>query len=172
MNPALAHIFRRRSVRSFTSAAVAEGVERDLLEAAMAAPSARATDPWRFVVLRDAGIRQAIAARLPNGGMLAQAPVGFVVCGELSAACDCQLSYLIQDCSAAVENLLLAAAALGLGACWLGVHPREERMAHIRTLLGLPEGILPVAVLAVGWPAERPAARTRFDAAKVHTDRW
>lgn len=172
MNPVLAPIFHRRSVRRFTSTAVPDELVRDLLEAAMAAPSARASDPWRFIVLRDAVVRQAIAAKLSNGSMLAQAPLGFVVCGELAAACDGQLSYLIQDCSAAVENLLLAADAVGLGACWLGVHPREDRIAHIRTLLALPEGILPIAALAVGWPSELPPARTRFDQAKVHVDRW
>lgn len=173
MNPALAQLFRRRSVRSFRPDPVAEPAVRDLLEAAMAAPSARATDPWRFVVLRDPAVRAAIAAKLPNGGMLAQAPLGFAVCGELAAACDRQLSYLIQDCSAAVENLLLAASTLGLGACWLGVHPREDRVAHLRSVLALPEGILPIAAIAVGHPAEPPPpARTRFDPAKVRSDRW
>jgi nitroreductase len=172
VNPALAHIFHRRSVRCFTSDAVPDALVRDLLDAAMAAPSARATDPWRFVVLRDQAVRRAIAAKLPNGSMLAQAPLGIAICGELSAACDQQLSYLIQDCSAAMANLLLAADALGLGACWLGVHPREDRVAHLRTTLGLPDGILPIAAVAVGWPAESPAPRTRFDSAKVHGDRW
>lgn len=172
MNPALAHLFRRRSVRRFTPEPVSEASIHDLLAAAMAAPSARACDPWRFVVLRDQAVRTAIASGLPYGGMLAHAPVGFAVCGELAATHDQQLSYLIQDCSAAIENLLLAADALGLGACWLGVHPREDRIAHVRSVLGLPEGILPLSVIAVGRPAEAPAPRTRFDAAKVHTDRW
>lgn len=172
MNPALSHIFHRRSVRSFKPDAVPDSVVRDLLEAAMAAPSARATDPWRFVVLRNQSVRQAIAAKLPNGSMLSQAPLGFAICGELNAACDRQLSYMIQDCSAAMQNLLLAADTLGLGACWLGVHPREDRMAHLRATLGLPDGVLPMAAVAVGWPADAPAPRTRFDSAKVHLDRW
>ena len=172
MTPALAHIFHRRSVRSFKPDAVPDAMVHDLLEAAMAAPSARATDPWRFVVLRDQAVRRAIASKLPNGSMLTQAPLGLAICGELSAACDRQLSYMIQDCSAAMENLLLAADALGLGACWLGVHPREDRVAHLRTTLGLPEGVLPIAAVAVGWPADSPVPRTRFDNAKVHWDRW
>jgi nitroreductase len=104
--------------------------------------------------------------------MLAEAPVGFVVCGDLDAAHDRQLSYLLQDCSAAIENLLLAASALGLGACWLGVHPREERVAHIRGLFGLPESILPVSAIAVGWPARELPARTRYDEASVHRETW
>ena len=172
MNPALAHIFHRRSIRRFKPDPIPEPLIHDLLEAAMAAPSARACDPWRFVVLRDKIIREAIASGLPYGKMLAHAPVGFAVCGDLKAAHDQQLSYLIQDCSAAIENLLLAADILGLGTCWLGVHPREERIAHVRTTLALPEGILPISVIAVGWPAESPEPRTRFDSAKVHFDRW
>lgn len=172
MEPRLAHLFHRRSVRSFTGEDVAAPLVRDLLEAAMAAPSARACDPWRFVVLRERSVRQTIAAKLPSGAMLAQAPVGIAVCGELGAACDRQLSYLIQDCSAAVQNILLAADALGLGACWLGVHPREDRIAHLRSTLALPDGVLPIAVIALGWPVEQPAPRTRFDPAKVHLERW
>lgn len=172
MNPALGFIFHRRSVRSFRPDEVDARTERDLLEAAMAAPSARGCDPWRFVVLRDRAVRSAIAAKLPNGGMLAEAPLGFAICGDQEAACNQQLSYMIQDCSAAMQNLLLAADALGLGACWLGIHPREDRVAHLRSVLALPPGILPIAAVAVGWPAEAPPARTRYDQAKVHRDRW
>lgn len=173
MHPAIAPILHRRSVRRFRADPVADELVHELLRAAMAAPSARACDPWRFVVLRDRKIRTSIAERLPNGGMLAEAPLGFAVCGELAAACDRQLSYLIQDCSAAIENLLLAADALGLGACWLGIHPREDRVAYLRTVLGLPEGVITISCLAVGWPAEPPPPpRTRFDPAKVHQDRW
>jgi nitroreductase len=172
VNPALSPLFSRRSVRVYRPDPVSDETVRDLLEAAMAAPSARACDPWRFVVVRDQAVRDRIAQGLPNGKMLAQSPLGIVVCGELAKACDGQLSYLLQDAGAAVENLLLAASLLGLGACWLGVHPREDRIAHLRTLLGLPENILPLAVIAAGWPAETKPARTRFDAAKVHPGRW
>jgi nitroreductase len=172
MHPRLAHLFHRRSVRSYRPDPVDDALVRDLLEAAMAAPSARACDPWRFVVLRDPAVRRAIAAKLPNGGMLAQAPLGFAICGEQEAACGGELSYLIQDCAAATQNLLLAADALGLGACWLGVHPRADRVAHVRSVLGLPGRILPIAAVAVGWPGDAPPPRTRFDAGKVQRDRW
>jgi nitroreductase len=138
----------------------------------MAAPSAVAKDPWHFVVVRERAMLRQIASGLPNGAMLADAGVGLVVCGDLTAAHDGQLSYLLQDCSAAIQNLLLAAAGLGLGACWLGVHPREERMLHIRGLLGIPENILPLAAIAVGWPAEAKTARTRYSEDKVHNEKW
>ena len=103
-----------------------------------------------------------VSALLKNGGFLADAPMGFVVCGDLTKAHGGELSYLLQDCSAATENLLLAAHALSLGGCWLGVHPRADRVDGIRRLFGLPEKIVPVAAVAVGWPAEEFKARTRF----------
>ena len=138
----------------------------------MAAPSACAKDPWRFVVIRQKSMLAAVAAGLPNGKMLTDAAVGIVVCGDLQKAHGGELSYLLQDCSAAVQNVLVAASALGLGACWLGVHPREDRIAHIRTLLKLPEQALPVAALAVGWPAEHPEPRTRYIETFVHQEQW
>jgi nitroreductase len=88
--------------------------------------------------------------------------MGFVVCGDLTKAHGGELSYLLQDCSAATENLLLAAHGLSLGGCWLGVHPRADRVDGIRRLLCLPESMVPVAAVAVGWPAEEFKARTRF----------
>jgi len=172
MNPKLSFLFARRSVRRYQDRPIPDGLVRDLLEAAMAAPSACARDPWRLVVVRDQATLARIASGLPNGSMLADAGVGMVVCGELSAAHDGQLSYMLQDCSAAIQNVLLACTALGLGACWLGVHPREDRVAHLRAVLGIPENVTPVAVISIGWPAAEIPARTRYNADKVHQERW
>ena len=172
MNPALQFIFARRSVRKYQNKDVAEEMVKDLLEAAMAAPSAVAKDPWHFIVVRDAGTRKKVAEGLPNGKMLMDSPVGIVVCGDMEKAHDRQISYLLQDCSAAIENLLVAVSALGMGAVWLGVHPREERITHVRTIFGLPENIVPVSAIAVGWPLEKPAARTRYNAGAVHEEKW
>jgi nitroreductase len=172
MNSRLDFLFARRSVRQYRQEDVSEDLIRDLLEAAMAAPSAVAKDPWEFLVVRRREMLARIAAGLPNGKMLEQAAVGLVVCGDLRRAHDGQLSYLLQDCSAAIENLLLAATALGLGACWLGVHPREDRVQHLRDLLQIPEPVLPVSVIAIGWPAESPDPRTRYRDSVVHRERW
>lgn len=172
MNPKLSSIYARRSIRRFTGQSVEDAAIDDLLGAAMAAPSAVARDPWHFVVVRDAGMRNRMADALPNGQMLRHAPVGILVCGDLARAHGGELSYLLQDCSAAVENFLLAASMLGLGACWLGVHPRPERIATMRDLFRLPDPILPVAVIAVGVPAEEKEPRTRFRAEAVHRERW
>lgn len=172
MNTKLATLFERRSIRVYRDGAVDESVVRDLLEAAMAAPSAAAKDPWNFIVVRDREMLARLAGGLPNGSMLSTAAFGLIVCGDLQRAHDRQLSYLLQDCSAAIENVLLAASMLGLGACWLGVHPREDRVAHLRSLLGIPEHVIPVSAIAIGWPGESKDARTRFREDLVHQERW
>jgi nitroreductase len=162
----------RRSIRVYAPGTVGEAEITQLLQAAMAAPSAVAKDPWRVVVVRHPEKLSAMAAALPNGQMLATAPLGILVCGDLDAAHDHQLSYLLQDCSAAIENLLLGAHALGLGACWLGVHPREERMRQLREIFSLPSNIIPIAVIALGRPGEKKEARTRFNRDYVHWEKW
>jgi nitroreductase len=168
----LAGIFGRRSIRVFAPGEVSEAALTAMLEAAMAAPSAVAKDPWRFVVVRRRETLVAMANALPHGAMLATAPVGVLVAGDLEAAHDRQLSYLLQDCSAAIENLLVAAHLLGLGAVWLGVHPRQDRIRAIRAMLSLPPQVIPVSAIALGPPGEQKEARTRFDAAYVHYETW
>ena len=172
MNAKLDLIFARRSIRQYTDEDVSPELVRDLLEAAMAAPSACCKDPWHFVVIRDKGTLAAIAEGLPNGQMLATSPVGLAVCGDLQQAHDGQLSYLLQDCSAAIQNILLAATALGLGTCWLGIHPREERIAHVRRILDVPDHVIPVSAIAMGWPAEQKNRRTRYQDGHVHVERY
>jgi len=168
----LSLIFARRSIRKYLKKEVSEEAVEALLNAAMAAPSARALDPWRFVVIREPSRLKEIAEGLPNGKMLADAPLGIVVCGELEAANGAELSYMLQDCTAAIENLLLAVHALGLGACWLGVHPRTDRMAHVTKVCELPEGIIPVCAMAIGYPDEQKEARTRYNSGYVHREKW
>lgn len=172
LDPRLSLLFGRRSVRAFAPGEVDEATVRALLEAAMAAPSAVAKDPWRFIVVRQRPMLNRLAEVLSNGEMLHSAALCIAVCGDLDAAHDRQLSYLLQDCAAAIENLLLAAHALGLGACWLGVHPREQRIARVRELLGIPASVIPVACIAIGRPAEQKEPRTRFNPAYVHSERW
>jgi len=176
MNPQLdsrlALFFGRRSTRNFRAGEVSDATLRALLEAAMAAPSAVGKDPWRFVVVRDRGMLARLAGVLSNGEMLHSASLCLVVCGDLDVAHDRQLSYLLQDCAAAIENLLLAAHALGLGACWLGVHPRDHRIKAVSELLALPEQVIPVACIALGHPAEQKEARTRYNPAYVHREQW
>lgn len=172
MNPKLQSLFSRRSVRTFTNAPVAPGLVRDLLEGAMAAPSACGSDPWQFIVVHNRAALDAAAALLPNGPMLRDAPVAVLVVGDRQRAHRGLESYMLQDCCAATQNLLLAASMLGLGAVWLGVHPNEDRMAGLAKLFGLPDTVMPVAMVAVGHPAETPPPRTRYWADAVHSETW
>ena len=172
MNPRLDPLFARRSVRQFQPRPVPANLIQDVLEAAMAAPSANAKDPWEIIVVQEPATLAKIAAGLPYGRMLAKAAVGFIVCGDLRRANGQQLSYLLQDCSACIENLLVALSLLGLGGVWLGVHPREDRLEHVRRLFQLPDGIVPVGVVAAGDPAETPPPRTRFASERVHRETW
>ncbi len=165
-------ILGRRSIRKYKKKEVSEEAVKALLEAAMAAPSARTVDPWRFVVVREPARLKKLSEGLPAGKMLADAAVGIVVCGDINAANDKLLSYLLQDCAAAIENILLAVHALGLGACWLGVHPREDRMAHVTAVLRLPENVIPVCCIAIGYPAEERDPRTRYNEEYVHYETW
>jgi nitroreductase len=168
----LAFIFGRRSIRAYQKKRIPEEMVEALLRAAMAAPSAVNKNPWRFIVLRDKKRLAAIAQGLPNGKMLGECSVGIVVCGDLEVAHDKQIGYLLQDCSAAIENLLLAAHILGLGACWLGVYPRDDRVAHLRNLMSLPDHVLPISCISIGFPAENKESRTRYSPDCVHYEKW
>ncbi len=172
MDEKLNLIYARRSVRKYESSPVPEQTVKELLEAAMAAPSAVAKDPWHFIIIRNPERLTTIAEVLPYGKMLGEAPLGIVVCGDINAAHDQQISYLLQDCSAAIQNLLLAATGLGLGACWLGVHPRQDRIDHVTRHLDLPEHIVPVSAIALGYPAEDKSPRTRYRDDAVHEESW
>jgi nitroreductase len=168
----LRFIFERRSIRVYAPGEVEEAVVQKLLSAAMAAPSASAKNPWHFVVIRNRQTLSRMSEALPYGQMLAKAALGIVVCGDLEAAHDRQLSYLLQDCSAAIENLLLSAHILGLGACWLGVHPRVERIKSIREILSLPDSIIPVAGVSLGYPGESKEPRATYNPNCVHFETW
>jgi nitroreductase len=168
----LGFIFGRRSIRVYSPGEVSEPVLTRLLEATMAAPSAMTKDPWRFVVVRNKETLTKLAALHPGAAMLASASVAIVVCGDLDAAFERQVSYLLQDCSAAIENLLLAAHAQGLGACWVGIHPGEPLIKQVRGLLSLPAAFIPVAAVSLGQPGEQPAPRTRYNPANVRAEKW
>jgi nitroreductase len=167
-NELIQTIFARRSIRRYTSEPVSEGDIQTLLEAAMAAPSASNRKPWQFIVVTERETLDALAESHPHGKMLFEATLCVSVCGDLTE----MERFWVQDCSAATENLLLAAVALDLGAVWLGVYPRDDRVAAVRQRLALPDHITPLNLIAVGHPAEVKQARTQFDAARVHRERW
>ena len=165
-------IFGRRSIRVYSPGEVSEAAVTKLLEAAMAAPSAMTKDPWRFILVRDRQTLTQLATLHPGAAMLSSAAMAILVCGDLDVAFERQISYLLQDCSAAIENLLLAAHAQGLGACWVGIHPGEPLIKRVKELLSLPASFAPVAAISLGQPGEQPPPRTRFNADYVRRERW
>lgn len=167
---ALEAILTRRSVRRYTDQPVSDESITGLLKAAMAAPSAQNQQPWEFIVLREHSLLEKLAAASPYAGMVAGAQVAVVVCGDISR--ERSPGYWIQDCSAAVQNLLVAAHASGLGAVWLGIYPRADRVARLRDLFALPEHIIPLAAISIGYPAETPGPAERFDPDRIHFDKW
>ncbi len=163
-------IMTLRSIRAYTDREVSEQTEETILRAAMQAPSARNAQPWHFVVVRERSALDAIPKFHPYSDMLYQAPLAVLVCGDLALEEDPE--YLNQDCAAATQNMLLAAHALGLGAVWLGIYPREKRVLEIRRLFQLPARVLPVSMVALGYPAE-PAERVdRFKPDRVYRNSW
>jgi nitroreductase len=161
-------IFARRSIRKYTAKPVSRKNVKTMLEAAMAAPSSSNRKPWHFIVVTDRHILDKLASVHPYGKMLFEAPLCIAVCGDKTIS----PRYWIQDCSAATENLLLAAAALSLGAVWLGVHPRESRGKPISKILKIPENVVPLNLVSVGHPAEEKEPRTQYDEQRVHNEHW
>ena len=167
---AMEAILTRRSVRQYADGTIPEHTIKSMLEAAMSAPSAGNQQPWQFVVIDDPEMLSAITNVHPYSSMLKQAPLAVVVCGDLAR--EKFKGYWVQDCSAATQNLLIAARALGLGAVWLGVYPLEDRMKGLGNLLNLPDSIIPLAVISIGYPAIEQGSVDRFDAHRIHRNRW
>jgi nitroreductase len=165
---AIAPILARRSIRKYTSGPVSGEHLRAILEAGMAAPSGKNLRPWHFVAVTDRGALDRLAATGTFWRMLGDAPLAVVVCGDPGISD----RYFEQDCSAATENMLLAVSMLGLGGVWLGCHPNPERMDPVREVLGIPREIVPVALIAVGHPAEEKEPRTQYEEGRVHRERW
>jgi nitroreductase len=163
-------IHSRRSIRLYQDKPVPEELVQKLLAAAMQAPSARNQQPWQFVVIDDRAILAEIPTFMPNAAMAATAPIAILVCADLSL--EKSEGYWVVDCAAATQNMLLAAHALGLGACWCGVYPRQERMEGLRKLLGLPQNVIAHSLVVIGQPAEQVKAEDRYRAERVHRNRW
>lgn len=169
---ALENIFNRKSVRSFTSEPVSEEHIETMLKAAMAAPTAVNYQPWRFVVVTERAQLDAMAEVLPYAKMLRQAPLAIVVCGETTWFDGKENPYWQQDCSAATENLLLAAEALGLGAVWTGVYPNMELAGPLGEFLGLPETVQPLCAIPIGHHDGTAKPRDKWKPENVHYGKW
>lgn len=163
-------ILTRRSIRSYKEKKVQKEFINKMLKAAMYAPSARNYQPWHFVVADDREILDRIPDLHPYAYMVNEAPLGILICGD--SKIEKTPEYNAINCAAATQNLLLEAHELGLGAVWLGVYPREERMKNLSSLFSLPEHIIPISLVAAGYPDEMKTAGDRFKYDRVYHNRF
>ena len=167
----LTSIFKRRSIRKFTAQPVEKEKLDTILKAAMAAPTAKNMQDWEFLVVTSEEGKKKLGFAHPTGAIAVNAPLSIVVCSNLERE-QIAPGYFPQDCAAAVQNMLLAAHALGLGSVWMGVYPRPDRVSNIKAAFDLPANIEPVALVVFGYPAEEKADQNRYDSAKVHIEQW
>lgn len=163
-------IFTRRSVRKFTGEVLSEADLNIILRAGFYAPSAMDRRPWHFIVVRNPETLAAFASGLRYGKMIPSAGCAIIVCG--SRTVEPLTGFLIEDCSAAIQNMLLAAHSLGLGAVWCGLYPVPLYVRVIKQTVKLPREIVPVGLIAVGYKMEERQTPERFDPSRVHTDQW
>lgn len=163
-------ILTRRSIRKYSREKVTDNQIEIILKAAMYAPSAMNQQPWHFIVIDDREKLNLIMEVHPYSKMLKEAGLAILVCGDERL----QLSkgYWVVDCGAATQNLLLAAHGIGLGAVWLGVHPREERKSGIRKIFHLPDHVQPFSLISIGYPAEEKLFPQRFKPERIHKNSW
>lgn len=170
---ALDVISTRTSIRAYQDRPVGADTVELLLRAAMSAPTARNRQPWAFVVVDDKALLRELADSLPYAQSAAAAPMAVVVCGVLTGSRGAtNAGWWVQDAAVASENLLLAAHAVGLGAVWTGVYSYEDRVRAVRSVLGLPGHVVPLNVIPIGYPAENPVPKQKWDPAKVHRNGW
>ena len=167
-------IAARTSIRKFNpSKPVSDTDIEKILKAGMCAPSAMDRRPWEFIVVKDKAKLAALGSRLPYSRCGNGAQAAIVVCGNLDNGLPGRgKEYWIHDCWAATMNILLAAKGLGLGAVWTGVYPGEDRVAIVREVLAIPDGYAPLNVIPLGYPAENPPPKDKWNPAKVHHDKW
>ena len=163
-------IHTRRSIREYQHKPVAPELVEEIISAAMMAPSAGNARPWQFIVIDDHQVLARIPEIHPHGAMAADAPLAIVICGDMKL--EKYPGNWIADCSAATQNLLLAAHARGLGTVWTGLYPENDRLENFRQLLGLPEYVVPLVLVPVGYPCYPGRHQDRFERTKIHRNRW
>jgi nitroreductase len=167
---AMETILGRRSIRKYSDKPVTDEDVKRLLEAAMAAPSAHNRQPWHFIIVRDRATLLEIPKFHNYSKMLEQAALAIIVCGDTEL--EGGTGFWVQDCSAATQNILLAVKATGLGAVWLGVYPNENLVKGVKELLHIPEKIVPLNIISVGYPLEEKPPANRYMKDRVHLETW
>ncbi len=167
---AMEAILTRRSIRKYSDKLLDDHFIETVLEAGFSAPSAGNQQPWHFVILDDKTLFDNILTFHPHAHMLKEAQKAILVCGDLSL--EKFKGYWMLDCSAATQNILLAAHASGISSCWLGIYPREDRVVKMRELLNMPSHVVPFSLISLGYPAEHIGLEVRYKIARVHHNTW
>ena len=166
------NIMTRKSIREFTAQPISKDTIETILKAGMAAPSAMNKQPWAFVVVDDKEVMDSLRAVHPYAN-LKTAAAAIIVCGDMDKTIEgAGKEYWVQDCSAVTENILLAAHGLGLGAVWCGVYPVPERVSDVSRVLGLPETIVPLNVITMGYPDQNPDVKDKWNPGAIHWQKW
>jgi nitroreductase len=163
-------ILRRHSVRSYSSQPVDDAIIEKIVHAGMSAPSAMGSRPWHFIVIADRDKLTAITKIHPYSQMLLHAQRAILVCGDVDA--EILPDYFQQNCAAATENILIAAADLGLGSVWIGLYPNEKYRSDFRKLFAIPDGMEPFSLVSLGFPPKELSPATRLDPSRVHREGW
>ena len=167
------NIMTRVSVRQFTGERPSDEQVQTLLRCAMAAPSAVNRQPWAFIVVDDPALLKQIGDSLPNTRVQNNAPLCFVMCGDLSKTMEGEAQeFWIHDVSACTENLLLAAHSMGLGAVWCAIQPNAERIRKARQILNIPDNLIPLCIVPVGYPAEQPAVKDKWKEENIYHNQF
>ncbi|MCK9175886.1 MAG: nitroreductase family protein [Desulforhopalus sp.] len=173
MNETIDTILDRKSVRKFTETPISKQQLTTLARAAMAAPSAVNRQPWEIIIVTEQALLKKLGAALAHAKMTAGAAAAFVICGNMERTGEgAERELWVQDCCAASENLLIAVTSMGLGAVWTAAFPFEDRMASVRQILGLPEGIVPLNVIPMGYAAAEVQGHDKFDGTRLHWEGW
>lgn len=168
---AIENIMTRTSVRDYTDAPISEATIDTLLRAGMAAPTARNRQPWKFLVVTERASLDSLAQG--NWKPAAKAQAAIIICGDLTNPLEGEgRDYWVQDCSAATENILLAAHAVGLGAVWCGCYPVSERVSLVKNLFGMPDEIIPLSLVMLGYPNGEQTPKDKYKADNIHYNKW
>lgn len=163
-------ILTRRSIRKYLPKPISRDMIETVLKAGMNAPSAGDEQPWHFIIIDRRDLLEKIVEIHPYAKMLKDAPAAVLVCGDLNIP---KLKdFWVQDCSAASENMLLAAYDQGLGAIWIGVYPAEKPVTEIQQLLNIPKNVMPFSIISIGYPEEEKHGRFRYKVSRVHDNAW
>lgn len=171
-NPVIQNILTRSSVRKYQPCDIDKDTIKGILQCAMAAPTAVNMQPWKFIAITDQKVKEEISDKLPNAKMAKEASFVVIVCGLPGKDDTFSKDYWLQDCSAASENLLLAAHALGYGAIWTGVYPKEDKIKIVREILAIPDDIIPLNIIPVGKPEGLNEPKNKYHEDNIHWESW